>query len=150
VCKCSCANNLYGWLQCHCLNKSLELDTMPSWTTSRRNHNMGWHHNCKQVTSVQCNLEKAASNPWGKSGPPSPCYVPSIPRTLHPKEDLNLLSCVCTAKPHDKQRHPCYRNTNRNIWSRYSESISDQEFLRYCPDRQWVSEQRFNVPLDTL
>jgi len=52
-------------------------------------------------TSEQSNLAMAASSPHEKSGPAS--YVPWVLTSLHPKQNLDPLSRVCTAKPRDIQ-----------------------------------------------
>jgi len=52
-------------------------------------------------TSSQSNLAKAASNLCWKSGHQS--YVSWVHESLHPKQDLDPSSHVCTAKPRARQ-----------------------------------------------
>jgi len=44
------------------------------------------------TTGGQSNLANAASNPWGKLE--AKRYVPWVPKSLHPKQNINLLSRV--------------------------------------------------------
>jgi len=55
--------------------------------------------NVTYSTSGQSNLAKAASNPRGKSG--LPCNIQCFlgPKSLHPEQDLDPFSRICTAKP---------------------------------------------------
>jgi len=55
------------------------------------------NNNSKDLTSDQSNMAKAASNPFGYRDSRLYYGVLCVPTSLHPKQDLDPFSHVCTA-----------------------------------------------------
>jgi len=70
-------------------------------------HLLSFIHPQGESTSGQSNLPKAASNLWGNRK----YDVSWVSESLHPEQDFDLFSRICTAKPPEATTSVCDRQT---------------------------------------